>query len=319
MKTFNSEKFFAGLLLLLLGLVPVYALQSGDTFSLNLFGRILIFAIAASSLNLILGFGGMVSFGHALFLGLGSYVVGIMAHHGVSNGWAQLAATLVCCAVVGALTGALVLRTKGIAFIMITLAFSQMFYFLFVSLKQYGGDDGLSITVKSDFSGLNLGNGVVFYYVCFGVLLLVLYAVRRIVDARFGMVLRGSKSNPVRMAAIGFPTLRYRLTAYVLSSMVCGVAGLLYANLTMFSSPSYMSWIMSGDFIIMVVLGGLGTVMGPVAGTVGLILLEEILKAYTDKWMMVLGVLIVIIVSFTRRGLWGLVQDRQGKVRHEPA
>ncbi|MCW5261408.1 branched-chain amino acid ABC transporter permease [Verminephrobacter eiseniae] len=302
---------FSALILVLPGLLPLYAAYAGEAFYLTLFCRILIFAIAAASLNLVLGYGGMVSFGHALYFGLGAYVVGILARHGWTNGWTQLSITLACCAMVGCLTGIIALRTTGIAFIMITLAFSQMSYFLFVSLKQYGGDDGLSIAARSDFGILDFNDSTVFYYVCYAALLTIMFFGHRLVHARFGMVLRATKSNERRMLALGFATLHYRLLAYVLSAMVCGVAGMLYANLTLFSSPSYMSWSMSGDLIIMVVLGGVASVMGPLLGAMGLILLEEILKSHTDHWMMILGVLIVAIVLLTKRGIDGLLQDME--------
>ncbi|MCW5233246.1 branched-chain amino acid ABC transporter permease [Verminephrobacter eiseniae] len=305
---------FSALILVLPGLLPLYAAYAGEAFYLTLFCRILIFAIAAASLNLVLGYGGMVSFGHALYFGLGAYVVGILARHGWTNGWTQLSITLACCAMVGGLTGIIALRTTGIAFIMITLAFSQMSYFLFVSLKQYGGDDGLSIAARSDFGILDFNDSIVFYYVCYAALLTIMFFGHRLVHARFGMVLRATKSNERRMLALGFATLHYRLLAYVLSAMVCGVAGMLYANLTLFSSPSYMSWSMSGDLIIMVVLGGVASVMGPLLGAMGLILLEEILKSHTDHWMMILGVLIVAIVLLTKRGIDGLLQDMEPSI-----
>jgi branched-chain amino acid transport system permease protein len=305
----NPRIYFSALILVLLGLVPMYAAFAGESFYLTLFSRILIFAIAASSLNFILGYGGMVSFGHALYFGIGSYVVGILASHGLMNGWMHLTVTLVCCAIVGLLTGMIALRTTGIAFIMITLAFSQMFYFLFVSLKQYGGDDGLSIAGRSDFGILDFNNSTVFYYVCYAIFLAIMLFGYRLVHARFGMVLRGTKSNERRMLALGFSTSHYKLAAYVLSATICGMAGMLYANLTLFSSPSYLSWTMSGDLIIMVVLGGVSSLMGPLLGAVSLTLLEEVLKAYTDHWMMILGVLIVVIVLLTKRGIYGLIQD----------
>jgi branched-chain amino acid transport system permease protein len=282
--------WFVALLVLTLLAVPAYASLANEPFALTFVSRVLVFALAAISLNLILGYGGMVSFGHALYMGLGAYVVGILAQHGVSNGWVQLAVTLATCALVGLLTGAISLRTSGIAFIMITLAFAQMFYYLFVSLKQYGGDDGLSIPARSEFG-------------------LFLALTRRLVVARFGMVLQGCRINERRMNAMGFPTFRYKLTAYVLSSMLCGLSGLLYANLTGFASPAYLAWTLSGELIVMVVLGGMATVFGPLVGAITLLVSEEILKALTDHWMAVLGPLIVLVVLTARRGLYGYLLD----------
>ncbi|MES2399301.1 MAG: branched-chain amino acid ABC transporter permease [Pseudomonadota bacterium] len=299
----------AALIVLLLLAVPIYANLASEPFALTFFSRVLVFALAAISLNLILGYGGMVSFGHALYLGLGAYAVGLLAQNGITNGWVQLAATVVVCALVGAITGAISLRTSGIAFIMITLAFAQMFFYLFVSLKQYGGDDGLSISARSDFGVFTLGSPITLYYVALGLVLVALFFTRRLIDARFGMVLRGCRINERRMKAMGFPSLRYKLSAYVLSSVVCGVAGLLYANLTGFASPAYMAWTVSGEMIVMVVLGGMGTVFGPLVGSLVLLLSEEVLKALTDHWMMILGPLIVLVVLTARRGVYGYLLD----------
>ncbi|ALS60883.1 ABC transporter permease [Pandoraea norimbergensis] len=299
------------LLLAFLALVPIYATAVQQPFYLTLFGRIVVFAIAAVSLDLILGYGGMVSFGHALYLGLGAYVVGILSFHGIDNGFVHLGVTLLVCALVGALTGLLSLRTTGIAFIMITLAFAQMFYFLAVGLKQYGGDDGLPVAAASRFGNVSLDNPTVLYYVAFAVLCLCVWAGRRLVDARFGMVIRGSRQNDRRMRALGYPTLRYKLVAYIISAMVCGVAGMLYANLTHFVSPAYMAWTASGELIVMVVLGGLGSFFGPVLGSTAMLLIEEGLKGLTEHWMIIFGPLIVISVLVSRRGLYGLLGDLQ--------
>ncbi|MEO8136503.1 MAG: branched-chain amino acid ABC transporter permease [Betaproteobacteria bacterium] len=315
--TLRSTRFWVGALLLaLLALVPVYASVFDQPFYITLFARIVIFAIAAVGLNLILGYGAMVSFGHALYIGIGAYAVGILSFHGVTSGWLHLLAGLAVGAVIATIVGWVCLRTTGIAFIMITLAFAQMFYFLAVSLKHYGGDDGLTIAARSDFGWLNLGNNTVFYYALFAVLVGLLLVCRRVVDSRFGMVIRGCKANERRMQALGFPTLRYRLAAYVASALVCVVAGMMLANLTKFASPSFMQWQASGDLIVMVVLGGMGTLIGPVAGAVGLLLLEEVLSEWTQHWMVVLGPLIVLIVIVSNRGIYGVLERldlRRGK------
>ncbi len=292
-----------------LALVPVLAHAFQQPFYITLFARILIFAIAAMGLNLILGYGAMVSFGHALYVGIGAYAVGILSFHGVTNGWLHLLAGLVVGAIVALVVGWVCLRTSGVAFIMITLAFAQMFYFLSVSLKQYGGDDGLTIAARSNFGWLDLSNNTVFYYTIFGVLVLLLFVLSRIVDSHFGFVLRGCKTNERRMQALGFPTLRYRLVAYVISALVCVIAGIMLANLTRFASPSYMQWQASGDLIVMIVLGGMGTLIGPVAGATGLLLLEELLSEWTQHWMAILGPLIVLLVIVSNRGIYGLLRE----------
>lgn len=303
----------AALLLAGLALVPVISALIGEPYYVTLFTRVVIFALAAVGLNLILGYGALVSFGHAMYIGIGAYAVGILSYHGVGSGWVQLAAALAVGAAVAAVIGLVCLRTSGMAFIMITLAFAQMFYFLAFTLKQYGGDDGLSINARSDFGLFTLANNTVLYYVAFGVLVACLIAFRRLVHSRFGMVLRGCRSNERRMAALGFPTLRYKLTAYVLSALVCVVAGVLLANLTKFTAPSYMAWQASGDLIVMIVLGGMGTVVGPVVGAVALLILEEILAGWTTHWMIVLGPVIVLIVLTAKKGLYGYLVDREAR------
>lgn len=300
-------------------LLPAYAISADQAFLLALLSRIIILAIAAVALNLVLGYGGMVSFGHALFLGLGVYSAAIPAVHGITNGLLQLFITLVACGLTGLITGAIALRTRGIAFIMITLAFAQMFYFVFVSLSPYGGDDGLRLAAGSQVGGLDLTHGATLYGVSFIVLLLALYGTFRLVGSRFGMVLQGSRINETRMRALGFPTLRYRLAAYVISAMLCGVAGLLYANLTQFAAPSYMSWAMSGELIVMVVLGGMGSVMGPLYGAAALLLTEEVLKGITEHWMIILGPAIVAVAVASRHGIAGLVSGAPDSVSRRPA
>lgn len=296
-------------------LVPVISASLGQSFYLSLATRIVVFAIAASGLNLILGYGGLVSMGHSLFVGLGAYTVGICSFHGITSGWIQLGIALALTAVSAVLTGLVSLRTRSVGFIMITLAFGQMFYFLAVSLKQYGGDDGLPIDVRSDFSPLPpLDSKVTLYYTALVVLALVLYGIWRAIHGRFGYVLRGFQSNERRMLAAGFPRLRYQLTAYVASALVCSVAGMLLANLTGFASPSYLSWQASGELILMVVLGGMGTVVGPLVGSVVLIGLEEFLSGLTQHWMVVLGPFILLVALLSSQGMWGALIQRHRRV-----
>src|SRR5690606_13698074 len=231
---------------------------------------------------------------------------------GLDNGLLHLLIALAACGLTGLATGAVALRTQGIAFIMITLAFAQMFYFVFVSLSPYGGDDGLRLAAGSRLAGLTLTQPGLLYVVAFVVLFAALYGKRRLVAARFGMVLRGARINERRMLALGFPTFRYRLAAYVISAMLCGVAGVLYANLTQFAAPSYMSWAMSGELIVMVVLGGMGSIMGPLYGAAAMLLTEEALKSITDHWMIIFGPAIVAVAVASRRGIAGLLAGPAG-------
>jgi branched-chain amino acid transport system permease protein len=301
----------SAVILLLLALVPAYSWLFDAPYYITLFSRIVILALAALSLAPILSYGGMVSFGHALYLGVGAYSVGILAHYGLMNGWLQIAVALCLSAMIAAVTGAICLRTTGLGFIMITFAFAQMFYFLMVSLQYYGGDDGLSIINRSDFRPLlNLDSNVTLYYVAFVLLVGVLFLFNRLVNSHFGMVIRGCKSNERRVKALGIPTIRYKLTIYVVSAAVCGLAGVLLANLTRFASPAYMSWERSGDLILMIVVGGVNSLMGGVVGAIVLLILEEVLSGWTQHWMVILGPLVVIIVLTAKQGLYGALGTR---------
>ncbi len=299
--------------LLALVLLPAYVEISGNRFVLTLFTRIVILALAAVSLNLILGYGGMMSFGHAAYLGIGGYAVGILAHEGVLSGFVQWPVALAASALFALVIGALSLRTRGVYFIMITLAFAQMAYYVVAGLARYGGDDGLTIYKRSEFvAPINLSNKVQFYYICLTLLFASIYLVWRIVNSRFGMAIQGARSNDVRMRAIGFPTYRYKLTCFVIAGMLCGLSGALLANHTDFVSPAMMYWTRSGDLIIMVVLGGMGSTFGPLFGTIALLVLEEVLSGITEYWQIILGPMLLLVVLFARGGIDGLL----GKVRH---
>lgn len=295
------------LLVIVLAALPVVADALGEPFYVTLAARILIFALAATGLNLVLGYGGLVSFGHSLYVGLGAYAVGILVFYGVTSGWVHLGVAVAVAALVALGSGLICLRTSGMAFIMITLAVAQMFYFLGVSLKHYGGDDGLQIATRSDFGPLSIQTNTGLYYFALALLLLTMYLSWRLVHARFGRVQRGMKSNLRRMRVLGFPVLRYQVAAYVMSGCICAVAGLLLANLTKFTSPAYMAWTVSGDLIVMVMLGGIATVLGPLVGATAFIVLETILSEYTQHWMLILGPIIVLIALLAKRGLYGLL------------
>jgi branched-chain amino acid transport system permease protein len=294
--------------LLLIALVPVYASLSGNYFLMSLFTRVVILAIAAVSLNLIMGFGGMVSFGHAAYLGIGGYAVGIMAKEGVNSGFLQWPAALAASALFAVAVGALSLRTRGVYFIMLTLAFAQMLYYVAIGLDRYGGDDGMTIYRRSQFDGLiDLSNKTLFYYLCLALLLMTAFVVWRIVNSRFGMVIRGARSNERRMRAIGYPTYRYKLVCFVIGGTLCGLAGVLLANHTDFINPAMMHWTRSGDLIVMAVLGGMGTVLGPVLGAVALLVLEEALSRITEYWQIIIGPIFLLVVLFARGGIDALL------------
>ncbi|MDJ0957987.1 MAG: branched-chain amino acid ABC transporter permease [Arenicellales bacterium] len=321
----TSGIFYTGVVLVF-ALIPVFVSLSGQIFYLDIFSRIMVLGIAAMSLNLLIGYGGMISLGHAAFLGIGAYCVGIPVYYEIYNGWVHLVLAIVVCGIFALVTGAISLRTKGVYFIMITLAFAQMVYFTFVSLEEYGGDDGLVIELRSEFgTWLDLEDNMVLYYTIFGVLLVSLFVVNRLVQARFGRVILGSKYNERRMQSLGFDTYRYRLVCYVISGILCGIAGLFLGNFTSFISPEMMDWTRSGELIFMVILGGTGVLFGPIIGAGVFILLEVWLPqiiTFINKlelgvelphelWHLILGAILIAVVLFGRGGIHGLLTRRK--------
>jgi len=307
------------ILLGLLAAVPPLAALLHEPFYLDLLRRVMIFAIAAVSLNLILGYGGLVSFGHAAYLGIGAYAVGILAHYGIHNGWLQWGLAIGVSALVALAIGAISVRTSGIYFIMITLAFTQMLYYLGISMAEYGGDDGMRVPVRSQFSGLiDLNDGTAFYYLVLAILAASIYLVHRLVNSRFGRVLQAARSNEARTRAIGFSPYPYRLAAFVISGAMCGIAGALLVNHTAYLTPEFMNWTRSGELMFMVILGGIATSSGPLLGAAALLLLEDLLQGWSllpreavrDHWQLYLGVILVLVVLFAKRGLAGLLPGK---------
>jgi branched-chain amino acid transport system permease protein len=295
-------------IVLALAVLPPVATAIGEGYYVDVFTRIIIFAIAALSLDIILGYGGMVSFGHASYLGIGAYSVGILAFYGIHNGFLQFGTAMLTSAVAALFIGFVSLRTSGVYFIMITLAFAQMIYFLSISLNTYGGDNGLNIDRPSNFAGLiNLNDANALYYLVFATLILFLFLGWRLVNSRFGMVIRGAKLNESRMAAIGFPVLQYKLTAFVIAGVMCGIAGALLANQELFVAPAIMQWTRSGEILMMVILGGMGTLIGPIAGAIVFLALETLLPNVTEHWQAVIGLILVLVILFARGGIFGLV------------
>jgi branched-chain amino acid transport system permease protein len=327
--SFRDPRFvFMAACLIILVLLPA----SGSVYLTSLTAKIMIFAIAAASLDLIMGYGGMVSFGHAAFLGVGGYAVGVLSHYGVNDGYLQFAVAIGGSALVGLLIGALSLRTGGLYFIMITFAFSQMIYYLIISLEPYGGDDGMN-TDRSNFGFFTLNQNLMgpadgsrdmqlIYYMTLGVLIISVWILRHFVNSRFGMVLRGTQSNEPRMQSIGFSTFRYRLVGFVISGAICGVGGALWANHQEFVTPEYMHWFRSGEIMVMVIAGGMGTIYGPVIGAFAILIIEELIKQISinvvidlglfelpiryngqENWEFLFGPLLVMLVLFGKGGL----------------
>lgn len=320
----NREALFSALLAVLLLVGPLLAYGLDEPFYVALATRMAILALAAVGLNLALGFGGLVSFGHAAFFGVGGYVAGIFASHAfnaepllglpVSDQMPVIwAVAALLCAAVALPIGAVSLRTSGVYFIMITLAFAQMIYYFAISWPAYGGEDGLSITVRNGFPGLNTANALSFFLVCYALLMLALALMWRVRDSRFGAALQAARQNEVRVAAVGIEPFRIRLAAFVVSAVVTGIAGALFADLNRFVSPSMMSWHMSGELIVLVILGGTGRLFGPVAGAILYVLLEFALGGVTERWQLFLGLIMLGVVLFARGGIVGLVG---GRVRH---
>jgi branched-chain amino acid transport system permease protein len=285
-----------------------------QSFYIGVIRRILIYAIAATSLNFILGYGGMVSLGHAAFFGVGAYTVGVLATEGIVSAWIAWPLAVAVAALAAIAIGAISLRTRGVYFIMITLAFAQMVYYVAVGLKRYGGEDGLNLPARSTLGfGLDLNSDVGFYYVVLAILVAVLVAFDRMLDARFGRALIGIRENEGRMESLGYPTFRFRLTAFAVAGGVAGLAGALFANHNLFVSPSALHWTQSATFVVMVILGGIGYRYGGLLGALTLLLLEEILAAYTEFWHLPLGVLLLAVVFLAPHGLSGWLERRAAR------
>ena len=303
-------------LLALLAIVPPLLYITGQPFWLDVFTRLVILALAATALNLVLGYGGLVSFGHAAYLGLGAYAVGIPTYHALYggmdaiasfNGFIHLGLAIGVSALFALFTGAVSLRTRGVNFIMITMAFGQMIFYAVVALETYGGDDGLTIDVRSEFPIISLDNPLTLFAVSYLSLLLVLFIVYKLTRSRFGLSIQGARSNEERMRALGVDCYRYRLVAFVISGALCGYAGFLLGNFTTFISPEMMDWTRSGELMFMVILGGASFLVGPVFGAAVFILLEQLLRGVTLHWHLPFGILLILSVLFFRGGLAGAI------------
>jgi branched-chain amino acid transport system permease protein len=286
---------------------------SGEVFFVRLATRTLVFAILAISLNLLVGYGGMVSFGHAAFVGLGAYTAAILTFHGISSGYFVWPAAALVAALGALAIGAVSLRTKGVYFIMITLALGQMLYYVSVGLERYGGDDGLRMSTRNSFPPLlDANDPIAFFYLVAAVFVLVLALSGRIVASRFGRVLRGIKDNERRMQSLGYPAYTYKLVTFVIAGAIAGLGGALNANLNAHVSPAMLHWILSGDLLVIVILGGVGTLTGPAIGAAAFVLLEEVLSGLTKHWMAIFGPLMLLVVMFHRGGIHALLIRERG-------
>jgi branched-chain amino acid transport system permease protein len=280
---------------------------TGEVFYVRLVTRIFVFAILAMSLNLLVGYTGLVSFGHAAFVGLGAYSTAALSLQGINSAFIAWPMAMLVAALGALVIGALALRTSGVYFIMITLAFAQMLYYIAVGLTRFGGDDGVRMAARNSFGMLNLGQPVVFFYVVAVIFLALAYASYRIVRSPFGRVLRGIKDNERRMQSLGFNTYRYKLAAFVIAGAVAGLGGSLDSNLNTFVSPRLFHWELSGDLLIMIILGGLGSVVGAPIGAAAFIVLEEILSSVTKHWMAIFGPLMLLVILLHKGGIYALL------------
>ena len=321
-----SERYINLATLGLFVLIPAWAYLADEPFTITLMTRAVIFALAAVGLNLVLGIGGFVSFGHAAFFGLGGYVMGILAWHAQSysplmewpfviEGTKSMPViwffSILLSALLALIIGAVSLKTSGVYFIMITLAFAQMMYYFSISWSAYGGEDGMSIYVRNDFPGLNTLDPIQFYSLCFLILLAVLWLMSRLVKSPFGLALNAARQSPQRVQAVGLDLHRLQLFAFVISGAITGLAGALFADLNRFISPTMFSWQLSGEFIVFIIIGGVGRLFGPVIGALVFVGLEHFLGGISDYWHIYLGVILLVIVLFSKTGVMGLIGKKE--------
>ncbi|KJF65620.1 branched-chain amino acid ABC transporter permease [Rhizobium nepotum] len=325
MMILNRENLVNLILAALLLAVPFAANAFGQPFYITLATRIAVLALAATGLNLALGLGGLISFGHAAFFGIGGYAAGILASHsfsgdpllfglsGTNQMWIVWIVAVAVAGLVGLAIGAISLRTSGVYFIMITLAFAQMVYYFAISWPAYGGEDGLSMTVRNQLPGVMTMRPLNYFLICYVILLVVIGMFALIRASRFGAALQSARQNDVRVATVGIIPYRIRLTGFAISAMITGLAGALFADLNRFVSPSMLSWHMSGELIVLIILGGTGRLFGPLAGAALYVIFEYALGGLTERWQFFLGLILLGVVLFARGGLLGLLA---GKARH---
>jgi branched-chain amino acid transport system permease protein len=285
-----------------------FAMQALEQeFYISVASRMLIYGLAAVSLNLVLGYGGLVSFGHAAFVGIGAYTVGILITEGVASGWIGFALAMAVAAAFAGMIGAISLRTRGVYFIMITLAFAQMVFYLVNSVKAYGGDEGLNLSERSAFGfGLDLKDDTSFYLFVLALLAACLGGIHRLMHSRFGRVILAIRDDEVRAESIGFPVYRYKLILFVMAGALGGLAGALMANQQNYVSPNLLHWTQSGLLMVMVILGGVGTLAGGLWGAIALLTLEDVIAEHTIHWQFYVGWVLLAVVLLAPKGLSGL-------------
>ncbi|OWY33263.1 branched-chain amino acid ABC transporter permease [Herbaspirillum aquaticum] len=301
------QRLFVPLLLVLAVLLPLLAQASGMEYYIGVVTRILIFAMVAASLNFILGYGGMVSFGHAVFFGLGAYVTAIASFHGITSAWLIWLLAALVTALVGLVIGVIALRTRAVYFIMITMALAQLFYYFFVGFRYYGGDDGLQVTARPLLGfGLDMSGDNAFYWVVLAWLVASFVLLQQLLASRFGLALNAIRQNERRAQAIGYPALRYKLAAFVIAAVIAGLAGSLIGMSNLFASPKLLHWSQSGILLVMVALGGVGYFYGGLLGAAAFLLLEEVLSTHFEYWQIYVGLILLLVVMVAPRGVSSL-------------
>lgn len=322
----SAERLALWVLIAGLALAPWAAETSGNGYFISVLTRVVIYGLAAVCLDFVLGFAGLVSLVHAAFFGIGAYVTAILSFHayeespmflsvmGSNEALIAWPLSMLAAGLFAAVIGWVCLRTRGVYFIMITLAFGQMLFYFAISLEGYGGDDGLSLWWgRNTFAGADLSDRTTFYYLCLGLLIAALMLFSLLVHSSFGRVLRAARDNEIRVKALGFDPMKPRLIAFALSGAVCGLAGALLTNQAEYVSPDLLLWTRSGDLLVMVILGGMGTLAGGVVGALAFLLMEEFLISFTEHWQALLGPILIAVVLFARGGIWGLLTRKGGK------
>ena len=288
--------------------VPFLLQAIDEAYYIGFATRLLIFALAATSLNFIVGYGGMVAFGHAAFFGGGAYVVALLMTAGVQSAWLSFPLAAALTAALATVIGLISLRTRGVYFIMITLAFAQMIFYITLSLKFAGGDDGLPLLQRSSLAPFDLTDDATLYWLSLALLSTVLYGLQRVDHARYGRALAGLRQNETRMEALGYPVRNLKLLCFVMGAAVAGIAGALLANQNGLASPNQLYWTQSGMLLVMVILGGVGRRYGGVIGAIVLLGIEEALGRLTEHSHLYVGIILLLVVLFAPRGLAGLLE-----------
>ena len=320
-----KEQFFNKWVFLLLLIIPAIGIIFNEPYYITLATKVIILGIAGIGLNLALGYGGLISFGHAAFFGIGGYVAAIMSKHALNgellfeiplaiSGSSEMLIiwplAIIISAFFSLLIGLLSLRTSGVYFIMITLAFAQMLYYFSISWPSYGGEDGLSMHMRNTLPFINTMNPLNFFLICLAWFFIAIFITSKLINSPYGMALQATKQNEERVKSVGIETFKVKLIVFVFSGAITGLAGSLYADLNRFVSPSMLNWHTSGEIMVFVILGGIARLYGPLLGASFFIILEQTLGLYTENWQFWLGLILILEILFARSGIMGLFDKK---------